>query len=167
MRREFVDLIIDHQGTSPDTLLFDGSNFRSYGTDTELIVKGYINDYATALSTACTLAEDRELLKTRADLIRTDPYDVNARKVFDEGLAVDAAQVRLHHAAAVPGVRAALVRPLLRPASAAGRAPAAARGPAAAVSALVDRSGRALAELRAAGGAAACAAAGGARSSGS
>jgi len=86
MRREFVDLIIDHQGTSPDTLLFDGSNFRSYGTDTELIVKGYINGYATALSTACMLSEDHELLKSRADLIRTDPYDVNARKVFEEGL---------------------------------------------------------------------------------
>jgi hypothetical protein len=86
LRREFVERIIDLQGTSSDTLLFDGSNFRSYGTDTELIVKGYINDYATALSTACMLSEDHELLKSRADLIRTDPYDVNARKVFEEGL---------------------------------------------------------------------------------
>jgi hypothetical protein len=86
LRREFVDLVIEHDGASPDTLLFDGSNFRSYGTDTELIVKGYINDYATALSTACMLSEDHELLKTSADLIRTDPYDVNARKVFEEGL---------------------------------------------------------------------------------
>jgi hypothetical protein len=85
LRRSFVDRIIDHQGTADDGPVFDGSNFRSYGTDTELIVKGYINDYATALSTACLLSEDPELLKTRADLIRTDPYDVNARKVFDEG----------------------------------------------------------------------------------
>jgi hypothetical protein len=84
LRRCFVDLIIDHQGTDHGPI-FDGSNFRSYGTDTELIVKGYINDYATALSTACLLREDQELLKTRADLIRTDPYDINARKVFDEG----------------------------------------------------------------------------------
>ncbi len=85
LRRSFVDRIIDHQGTADDGPVFDGSNFRSYGTDTELIVKGYINDYATALSTACSLSEDPELLKSRADLIRTDPYDVNARKVFDEG----------------------------------------------------------------------------------
>jgi hypothetical protein len=85
LRRSFVDRIIDHHGTSDESLLFDGSNFRSYGTDTELIIKGYINDYATALSTACSLSEDPELLKTRADLIQTDPYDVNARKVFDEG----------------------------------------------------------------------------------
>jgi hypothetical protein len=85
LRRCFVDLIIDHHGSSDNGPIFDGSNFRSYGTDTELIVKGYINDYATALSTACLLREDPELLKTRADLIRTDPYDINARKVFDEG----------------------------------------------------------------------------------
>ena len=31
------------------------------------------------------MREDPDLLKTSADLIRTDPYDVNARKVFDEG----------------------------------------------------------------------------------
>jgi hypothetical protein len=85
LRRSLVETIIDHHGTSEDGILFDGSNFRSYGTDTELIVKGYINGYATALSTAAWLNEDPELLKTRNDLIRTDPYDVNARKVFEEG----------------------------------------------------------------------------------
>jgi hypothetical protein len=85
LRRSFVDLIIDHQSLSTDGLIFDGTNFRSYGADTELVIKGYINEYATALSTACFLNEDQELLKTSADLIRTDPYDVNARKVFDEG----------------------------------------------------------------------------------
>jgi hypothetical protein len=85
MRRSFVDLVIDRQALSRESLIFDGTNFRSYGTDTELVIKGYINEYATALSTACFFTEDQELLKTRADLIRTDPYDVNARKVFDEG----------------------------------------------------------------------------------
>jgi hypothetical protein len=85
LRRSFVDLVIDHHGLSTEGLIFDGANFRSYGADTELVIKGYINEYATALSTACFLNEDQELLKTRSDLIRTDPYDVNARKVFDEG----------------------------------------------------------------------------------
>jgi hypothetical protein len=85
LRRSFVDLVIDRQDLSRERLIFDGTNFRSYGTDTELAIKGYINEYATALSTACFLNADQELLKTRADLIRTDPYDVNARKVFDEG----------------------------------------------------------------------------------
>lgn len=85
VRREFLDLILHHEELSINSLLFDGTNFRSYGTDTEVVIKGYINDYATALSTACLLDEDQELLKTSADLIRTDPYGVNARKVFDEG----------------------------------------------------------------------------------
>lgn len=85
VRRELVELLMDHESPSVESLLFDGTNFRSYGTDTELIVKGYINEYATALTTAVFLQEDQALLKTRADLIRTDPYDVNARKVFDEG----------------------------------------------------------------------------------
>jgi hypothetical protein len=85
LRRELVELVIDNEDLNRERLIFDGTNFRSYGTDTELVIKGYINEYATALSTACFLNADQELLKTSADLIRTDPYDVNARKVFDEG----------------------------------------------------------------------------------
>lgn len=85
IRRELVEALMDHEEPSMNSFLFDGSNFRGYGADTEVIIKGYINEYATALSTACFLHEDQELLKSQADLIRTDPYGVNVRKVFDEG----------------------------------------------------------------------------------
>lgn len=85
VRRELVEVLMDHEDPSILSFLFDGTNFRGYGADTELIVKGYINEFATALSTSCFLREDAELLKTQADLIQTDPYGVNARKVFDEG----------------------------------------------------------------------------------
>ena len=85
LRRELIEVLMDHEDPSITSFLFDGSNFRGYGADTELIVKGYVNEFATALSTTCFLREDAELLKTQADLIRTDPYGVNARKVFDEG----------------------------------------------------------------------------------
>jgi len=85
IRRELVELLVNYESPSIENLFFDGSNFRGYGTDTEIVFKGYANEYATALSTTCFLNEDTSLLKTQADLIRTDPYDVNARKVFDEG----------------------------------------------------------------------------------
>jgi len=85
VRRELVELVMEREDPSMINLLFDGTNFRGYGTDLELVTKGYINEYATALSTAAFLNEDPELLMSQADLIKTDPFGVNARIVFEEG----------------------------------------------------------------------------------
>ena len=66
-------------------MLYDGSNFRGYGAETELIAKGYANDWATAITTAVWSEENESHLLNRADLIKTDSYDMNLKLYVEEG----------------------------------------------------------------------------------
>lgn len=104
IRRRFVEKIMERAEPSYMNLLYDGTNFRGYGVDLELIIKGYVNEFATALTTKTMFTENRDLLRDRADLIKTDPYDLNQRRVFEEGREwmrrkygfVDRAQMHLY-----------------------------------------------------------------------
>lgn len=84
-RREFIEAVMDHGQPDYMNFLYDGSNFRGYYAEQELIIKGYINQWATAITTKAMICEQTELLKTRHDLIRTDRYEVNLRRLFAEG----------------------------------------------------------------------------------
>lgn len=85
VRRSFVETVMERHKPDYMNFLYDGTNFRGYYADQELIVKAYVNDYAMAVTTKCTIDERTELLKTRHDLIRTDRYEVNLRLLFEEG----------------------------------------------------------------------------------
>lgn len=85
VRRSFVEAIMERVKPDPTSFLYDGSNFRGYCADLELIGKGYVNEFATAVTTRAKFDEEVDLLRLQSDLIRTDAFDVNQRRVFEEG----------------------------------------------------------------------------------
>jgi hypothetical protein len=85
VRRDFIEVIREFDEPNYMNFLFDGRNFRGFEADIELVAKGYANDWATAITTKTFMSEDENLLKTKADLIKTDNFDDNLIKVISEG----------------------------------------------------------------------------------
>jgi hypothetical protein len=85
VRRDFVEKIMERAEPTYMNLLYDGTNFRGHYADTELVIKGYANGYATALTTRATFREKTDLLRKYSDLMMTEPYGVNERLIFEEG----------------------------------------------------------------------------------
>jgi hypothetical protein len=65
--------------------LFDGTNFRGYGSESELIAKAYANDWAAAITTQVLAYENESHLLNQADLIKTEGYEANFALYLDEG----------------------------------------------------------------------------------
>lgn len=85
LRREFVESIMEKDTPNYMNFLFDGSNFRGYGGENELIAKGYANDWAAAITTRTWAEENETHLLKKADLIRTETYEENIRLYLEEG----------------------------------------------------------------------------------
>ena len=66
--------------------LFDGENFRGYGSESEMIAKGYANDWAAAITSKVWAEENQSYLLSKADLIKTESYDENIRLYVEQGL---------------------------------------------------------------------------------
>jgi hypothetical protein len=87
LRRDFIDKIRETEIPSYMNFLYDGSNFRGYDADIELIAKAYANDYAVAITRKVMFREDTGLTDRNADLIRTEHMERNQRLMLEEGLA--------------------------------------------------------------------------------
>lgn len=85
LRREYIESIMETEKPNYMNFIYDGSNFRGYEADVELIVKGYANDWATGITTRVSVEENETHLKTKADLMKTDTYDYNHQMLFSEG----------------------------------------------------------------------------------
>jgi hypothetical protein len=85
VRREFIETIMEPVNPGMMNFFFDGSNFRGYADDLEVVIKAYANDYAAGITTKLWQKEDDSRLRTKADLMKTDPYDLNLQRCFDEG----------------------------------------------------------------------------------
>ena len=85
MRREYIESVMEIENPSHMNFLYDGSNFRGYGLETELVAKGYANDWSTAITTAVIVEENESYLKNKADLIKTDTFEDNIKKYVEEG----------------------------------------------------------------------------------
>lgn len=85
MRREYIEAIMELENPTYLNLLYDGTNFRGYGLEMELVAKGYANDWATAITTKVWVNENEEHLQTKADLIKTETYEENLNLYLDEG----------------------------------------------------------------------------------
>lgn len=86
LRRSYMDSIREMENPNLMNFLFDGNNFRGYYADIELVAKGYANDWATGITTKVIQIENDSYLKSRSDLMRTDPYEKNLIKVYEEGM---------------------------------------------------------------------------------
>ena len=86
VRRDFLDCVLNFDKPSYIDYLYDGQNFRGYGSDIELIAKAYANDYAAGISKTAKFHEDRSLTDRNAEIIKTDPQSVNKQRMYDEGM---------------------------------------------------------------------------------
>lgn len=86
LRREFVEDICDCERPDHMHFLFDGSNFRGYGSESELIAKAYANDWAAAITREVWAEENESHLLNHADIIKTECYDDNLKLYVEEGL---------------------------------------------------------------------------------
>lgn len=87
LRREFIESICNPDSPDPISFLFDGSNFRGYGCESELIAKAYANDWAAAITREVLAGENESHLLNKADLIKTEGYEENLRLYVEEGKA--------------------------------------------------------------------------------
>ena len=85
VRRSFIEAIANLDEGSYLDLLFDGSNFRGYAMEMELIAKAYANDWSAAITTRVFVKKDESHLLTKADLIKTEPFEENLRLYIEEG----------------------------------------------------------------------------------
>jgi len=85
IRREFIDLIKPKENTNFLNIFFDGTNFRGYGLESEIIAKAYINNWAAAITTEVYIKENESYLLNKADLIKTDSYSRNLKLYLEEG----------------------------------------------------------------------------------
>jgi hypothetical protein len=85
LRREFVESICNADNPDYMHFLFDGLNFRGYGSESELIAKAYANDWAAAITKEVWVEENESYLIENADIIKTDSYEENIKLYLEEG----------------------------------------------------------------------------------
>ena len=86
LRKEFVLDVMNIQKPGYLNFLYDGNNFRGYGTESELIAKGYSNYWATAITSELMISENENYLLKKSNLIKTEPHDLNLKLYIKEGL---------------------------------------------------------------------------------
>lgn len=85
IRRQFIESVCNVDACDAMGFLFDGTNFRGYLAESELIAKGYANDWAAAITTDVWANENESHLIDQADLIKTERYEDNLRLYVEEG----------------------------------------------------------------------------------
>lgn len=85
-RRELLDQILNFNKPTYIDFLFDGTNFRGYLSESEIIAKTYANDWAAAITTKVFAEEDESYLLNQSSLIKTDSYEDNLKLYIDEGM---------------------------------------------------------------------------------
>lgn len=85
LRRSFLETIMNTDAPDPMGFVFDGTNFRGYHAESELIAKAYANYWAAAITTDVWAGENESHLLDQADLIKTDTYQENMRLYLEEG----------------------------------------------------------------------------------
>jgi len=85
LRREFIQCVCNEEKPDYMSFLFDGSNFRGYGSESELIAKAYANDWAAAITKEVWAEENESHLLNHADIIKTEDFDENLKLYIEEG----------------------------------------------------------------------------------
>jgi len=85
LRRAFVEAVCDMEEPDVMGFLFDGTNFRGYGAEHELIAKAYANDWAAAITSQVWARENESHLLDKANQIKTEAYEDNLKIYVAEG----------------------------------------------------------------------------------
>lgn len=86
LRREFVEDICETENPDYMNFLFDGTNFRGYLSEEELIAKAYANNWAAGITNEVWVEENESHLLNHADIIKTESYVDNMQLYLTEGL---------------------------------------------------------------------------------
>ena len=86
LRKEFIIDIMNTSKPHYMNFLFDGKNFRGYGIESELIAKGYLNNWGSAITSDVFVEENERYLLEKSKLIKTEPYDQNLKLYINEGI---------------------------------------------------------------------------------
>ena len=84
IRKEFIEDLCNFNDDYIN-LLFDGNNFRGWGLETELIAKGYANNWSSAITGQVNIEENNSYLIEKSNLIKTEKFDENLKLYIDEG----------------------------------------------------------------------------------
>lgn len=87
MRRTLLDQLITKDDPSYINYFYDGTNFRAYDADTELIIKSYTNDFAAAITSRVHFREKSDLTDQNALVMKTERQAVHKKLMYEEGLA--------------------------------------------------------------------------------
>ena len=85
-RKEMLNQLINKDKPDHMNFLFDGSNFRGYLSESEIIAKAYANDWASAITTEVVSEEEESYLINQNKIIKTETYEENLRLYIAEGL---------------------------------------------------------------------------------
>lgn len=85
LRRELIESVCNKDQPDAMSFLFDGTNFRGYGSESELIARAYANDWAAAITAEIWAGENESHLIDKADLIKTEGYEENLTLYVEEG----------------------------------------------------------------------------------
>ena len=85
MRKEFIYSICNLDELNHMNFLFDGSNFRGFGSEHEIIAKAYANDWCAAITKRVVSSENETHLLKNAAVIKTDYYHENLKLYVNEG----------------------------------------------------------------------------------
>ncbi|MDO8527406.1 MAG: hypothetical protein Q7T03_06960 [Deltaproteobacteria bacterium] len=85
VRRTFIDQIREMEKPDHLNFLYDGSNFRGYYLDVELIGKAYANNFCYATTRKAMFREEANLKERFSYIMRTDKTEENQDKMFLEG----------------------------------------------------------------------------------
>ncbi len=84
LRKDFIKEIINLKTPGYLNFLFDGNNFRGYGTESELIAKAYSNHWAAGITNQVWAEENEKYLKEMHSKIKTNTFEENNKLVMEE-----------------------------------------------------------------------------------
>ena len=83
--RKMIEKIGNFSKPSYLDFFFDGVNFRGFMSETEIIAKGYINNFASAITSELEFVENESYLIEQNDLIKTESKSDNHELYIEEG----------------------------------------------------------------------------------
>ena len=84
-RKEFIKDVCSTDEINHMQFLFDGTNFRGYGLEHEIIAKAYANNWAAGITKSVIASENESYLLNKSDLIKTDDFNMNLKLYVEEG----------------------------------------------------------------------------------
>ena len=71
MRRELIEKLMCLKKPGYMNFLFDGTNFRGYGTEMEIVAKAYSNYWSVGITSEIIVNENENLLLKKSEIIKT------------------------------------------------------------------------------------------------